>query len=159
MERSIELSPVQKDLIEKFGVQMERSGYSPAESRIIGLLAVSDIHELTFDEIYGTLHISKGAASNVINRLLEIEHIEYITRPGDRRRYFRLAMNNHAWEKRTQEKLRTMADGALLWQEILNQRTSDTREFNKGLQRISRFMTFVQGELPALFEKWRRLNP
>lgn len=136
---------------------MERSGSAPAEARILALLAVCDITELTFEEIYQTLLISKGAASNGINRLLGHGRIEYITKPGDRKRYFRLRLD--IWEKNSQEKLESFSNIGLLWQEILDQRTKETPEFNQGLDRMVRFMKFIQGELPAIFEKWRKMNP
>ncbi|MFA8301121.1 MAG: GbsR/MarR family transcriptional regulator [Hyphomicrobiales bacterium] len=80
----------QYELIEKIGVLFEQEGMQPVAARILGLLMVSDNEEQTFDEIRETLKISKSAASNGINLLLNVHAIEYITRLGDRKRYFRL---------------------------------------------------------------------
>jgi len=157
MERNITLTQAQRELIEKFGVHMERSGMSPAEARIIALLAISNITELTFEEIYQVLQISKGAASNAINRLMNVGRIEYITKPGDRKRYFRLELTN--WEKNMQEKFCSLSDIGLLWKEILDQRPASTAEFNRGLERMVSFLNFIRVELPQLFEKWQRENP
>ena len=83
------LTEKQKVLIEKIGIVTEREGMQPAAARIIGLLYVADNPELTFDEILGALRISKSAASNALNLLLQTNRIEYTTFSGDRKRYFR----------------------------------------------------------------------
>ena len=79
----------QDELIEKIGVHFEKEGLQPVAARILSLLTVSDKEEQTFDEIRDTLKISKSAASNGINLLLKINSIEYITKLGDRKRYFK----------------------------------------------------------------------
>lgn len=154
MERNIQITEEQRALIERFGVYMERTGngMTPVETRIIGLLGVSDIIELTFDEIQEILSISKGATSNALNRLLEIERIEYITKPGDRKRYFRLAMNG--MEVKWKEKLQSISTISVLWEEILAQRNPETEEFNAEMRRAIDFLHFVEEELPQLFRKW-----
>jgi len=80
----------QKELVETMGRVYEKEGFQPIAGRILGLLVIMDKEQFTFDEIVEELQISKSSASNAL-RLLEIrEFIEYITRPGDRKRYFQL---------------------------------------------------------------------
>jgi len=80
----------QKELVETMGRVYEKEGFQPIAGRILGLLIIMDKEQFTFDEIVEELQISKSSASNAL-RLLEIrEFIEYITRPGDRKRYFQL---------------------------------------------------------------------
>ncbi|MFN8209048.1 MAG: hypothetical protein U0T82_16820 [Bacteroidales bacterium] len=80
----------QKELVETLGQIYEKEGFPPIAGRILGLLIVSDKEKFTFDEIIEELQISKGSASTAI-RMLELQNgIEYITLPGDRKRYFRL---------------------------------------------------------------------
>ncbi|MBI1183116.1 MarR family transcriptional regulator [bacterium] len=156
MERNINLRDNQRELIEKFGVFMDRSGMSPAEGRVLGLLAVADVTELTFDEIHETLGLSKGAVSNALNRLQNLNRIEYITKPGDRKRYFRLELKS--WEKMARDKFKASSEIGNIYLEILEQRTSSTPEFNEGLARLVSFMNFMRRELPMLFAKWEREN-
>ena len=92
----IKLTTEQKKLIEKIGVYMEHAGSAPVEGRISALLLVSDEPELSFDDIHETLGISKSAASNTINVLLTTNKIDYITKHGDRKRYFRTRLEK--WE-------------------------------------------------------------
>lgn len=152
MER-VKLTQKQKELIEKLGVVTERSGASPAEARIMALLLVCDITELTFDEIYQTLGISKSAASNAINRLLDTEKIEYITKPGDRKRYFRSHILK--WEEGFNDNFKKALQVGELFKEVLEQRPKNTKEFNASLKNFIGFMHFLQTEIPMLYKKWK----
>lgn len=79
----------QKELIEFIGRENERDGYQPVAARILGLLMVMDKEEYTFDEIVEELKISKSSASNALKNLEIRGVIEYVTYPGNRKRYFR----------------------------------------------------------------------
>lgn len=80
----------QKILVEAMGRLYDKEGFQPISGRILGLLMVMDKEQFTFDEIVEELNISKSSASNAL-RILEIRDlIEYITLPGDRKRYFQI---------------------------------------------------------------------
>lgn len=79
----------QKELIEYIGIQSERDGYQPAAGRIMALLMVMDKEEYTFEEIVEDIRMSKSSVSNALKNLELRGTIEYITYPGDRKRYFR----------------------------------------------------------------------
>jgi DNA-binding transcriptional regulator GbsR (MarR family) len=148
----VKLTPKQKELIERLGVQMERSGAPPAQSRIMALLLVCDKTELAFEEIIQLLQLSKSAVSNALNSLLATERLEYITRPGDRRRYFRSCISQ--WEKDLGKKMQEMLAASQLMREVLEQRPKSTPEFNNALKQVIDFMSFLQAELPAVYTKW-----
>ena len=154
--REIVITDKQRELIERYGVFMDRSssGFSPVESRIIGLLIISDIIELTFEEIQNILSISKGATSNAINRLLKLEKIEYITKPGERKRYFRIALDR--MEERTKEQLTSIYKIGELYTEILEQRTDATPQLNDKLAKLVSLIKFLEVELPILLERWKK---
>jgi DNA-binding transcriptional regulator GbsR (MarR family) len=79
----------QKELIEQIGRENEREGFQPVPARILGLLMVMDKEEYTFEEIVDEMQISKSSASTALKNLEIRGIIEYITYPGDRKRYFR----------------------------------------------------------------------
>jgi DNA-binding transcriptional regulator GbsR (MarR family) len=80
----------QKELVEKLGQTYDKEGFQPIAGRILGLLTIMDKEQFTFDEIVEELQISKSSASNAL-KLLEIrELIEYVTKSGDRKRYFQI---------------------------------------------------------------------
>lgn len=148
------LTEKQKVLIEKIGVVTEREGIQPAAARIIGLLYVSDKTELTFEEILQALRISKSAASNALNLLLQTKRIEYTTFTGDRKRYFRIKIAN--WREGFTKKMEDMTSFSQLLKEVLKERTPETVEFNKGLEELADFMTYVNNQLPGLLDSWEK---
>lgn len=148
----MELNQTQKALIEKLGVFQERIGMPPTEARVLALLLVSDEIELTFDEIRETLQVSKSAISNTLNTLLLTNRIEYITKPGDRKRYFRSNLPN--WKKNAGEALHRILSINEIMREILAARTDKTPEFNKDLGEIIDFVDFLQKELIVIFHNW-----
>ena len=149
----MELSLKQKSLIEKMGVFHEKNGMPPTEARIIALLLVSDRIELSFDEIRDYLQISKSAASNALNNLMNSHKIEYITKYGDRKRYFRSNLPN--WKTQASESLQKLLSVNAIMREILNIRTVETPDFNKDLAEVIDFIDFLQQELLDIYQRWK----
>lgn len=79
----------QKLLIEELGRVFDKEGYQPITGRILALLMVMDKELYTFDEIVEELQISKSSASTALKNLEVVGKVEYLTLPGDRKRYFR----------------------------------------------------------------------
>lgn len=150
------VSSEQKKLIERFGIFHEQRGMSPAVARILALLTIADRVELTFDEIREALDISKSAASNALNMLQKINTVEYITKPGDRKRYFRTKA--HSWENDAESRFMRMFGGNEIMKEILKKRTHKTLIFNKGLERSIEFNDFILKEMMMALKKWKALK-
>lgn len=142
----------QKELIERLGVFYEKSGIPPVTARVLALMLVADDTHFSFTDIQRHLNISKSSASSALNTLLATKHIEYITRPGDRKRYFRSCLGN--WEKEMQLKIEGLASMSSLYKEVLGQRPPQTEEFNKALRELSDFLDFFKNEIPGMFERW-----
>ena len=84
----------QQLLIEEIGRHFDSEGLQPVAGRILALLMVQDKEEMTFDEIIQALQISKSSASNGLKALELRDVVEYVTYPGDRRRYFRVKIRD-----------------------------------------------------------------
>ena len=84
----------QKELVESIGRHNEKDGFQPVTARILGLLMVMDKEEYTFEEIVQEMQISKSSASNALKNLELRGVIEYVTYPGDRKRYFRFVSDD-----------------------------------------------------------------
>lgn len=84
----------QKLMIEEIGRFFDKQGYQPIAGRILGLLMTMDKERFTFEEITEELNISKSSASNVLRNLELRKSIEYITVPGDRKRYYCIKKQN-----------------------------------------------------------------
>src|SRR6187399_2819335 len=145
---SIKISEKQLRLIEELGVFHEQGGMQPAAARILALLLVSDNIELTFEEIYESLHLSKSATSNALNFLLSTQKVEYITQPGERRRYFRFKMIG--LKEGVQKSLEGITAYNVLLKEVLGIRPKTTKEFNASLVENTHFLEFIKIELPRL---------
>ena len=148
----IKLTKEQQELIEKFGVIQEGMGLNPASARVNALLTISDKLELTFDEIRETLKLSKSATSNAINFLLERENIGYKTKLGDRKRYFFSKLDR--WKDKFRKDILGLSVYNEVLTEILATRTKDTKEFNKKLKELSKFMDYFVTETVALIDRW-----
>lgn len=149
---SLNLTEEQKQLIEEFGLFNEKVGRTPAAARIIALLTIADRVELTFDEIRENLSLSKSATSIAINNLLNGERIDYITKHGDRKRYFRIKI--HLWEDKIKKDMESFQYLTQLLKRILMIRNVETTKFNNELKFIISFLEHFNEELPKLFEKW-----
>ena len=152
-KRMPKLREKQRELVERVGVAHEREGLSPAAARILGLMLVADETEHTFEEIQAELGLSKSAVSNGINFLLSAKSVEYITKPGDRRRYFRNALSQ--WPEHLSMHLKSHLEIMYILQDVLKQRTPDTEEFNRHFAELLDFMGFINREIPLLIEKWK----
>ncbi len=151
-DSNMELTEAHKILIEKLGVMHEKSGMAPAPSRVMSLLLVSPITELTFDEIREALSLSKSAASSAINSLLSANKIDYITKPGDRKRYFR--SNVIYWEDQVKQNYKGLDLVADMLEEVLNQRPGNTVDFNNSLSEVVHFLRYLITEMPKVYAKW-----
>lgn len=152
--KDLVLTAKQRELIERLGVFHEQHGFPPTEARIIALLLVADDTELTFDQIRELLSISKSATSTALNTLLITEKVIYTTRPGDRKRYFSSNIVN--WEESASNNFKKMLDVKILLNEVLENRSPLTPEFNEDLRNFIGFIDYMNTALPQLFEEWQK---
>jgi len=148
----LKLSDKQLKLVEDLGIYYEKSDLQPAAARIYALLMVADRNELTFEEIYENLNISKSAASNALNLMIGTQRVDYITKPGERKRYFRCKV-----ESLTDGMGKTLHNLVVfnnLLKEVIELRPKETKEFNDNLKEVVGFLDFMSLELPNLVKKW-----
>ena len=78
-----------KELVEKLGVNFEKlNKLAPVAARIFATLIVSEKKGITFEELVGELNASKSTVSTNLEHLQSLNKVSYVTRPGDRKRYF-----------------------------------------------------------------------
>ncbi|WP_027126383.1 GbsR/MarR family transcriptional regulator [Gelidibacter mesophilus] len=84
------IAKVKLKLIEEIGLRLEtKLRIAPLAARIYALLTLSSFEGLTFEEIREIIGSSKSSTSVNLNVLTQLKHIEYYTKSGDRKRYFR----------------------------------------------------------------------
>lgn len=84
------MSTPDQDFVERMGLLVEADGLPRIGGRLFGLLILSD-QPRSLDELADSLGVSKASISTDARRLLERGVVERVTRPGDRRDYYRLA--------------------------------------------------------------------
>ena len=147
------LSQEQIELIEKIGIYFEQ-GMQPAPARILALLIVADQDAFSFERIRTTLNLSKSATSNGINFLLNVKKIEYFTKSGERKRYFKWSPANTIHHFK--EGIDKVLGLSILFEETIRLK-KDKGSFNsKKLEELTDLMNFLHREMPAIFDKWEK---
>ncbi|WP_254423368.1 GbsR/MarR family transcriptional regulator [Algoriphagus sp. A40] len=148
------LTEKQKELIERIGVFHEHKGMQPLVGRIIGLLLVHKEAEATFEEVVEMLGVSKSAVSNALTFLQAKDRITYYTKPGDRKRYFRLQMKN--WSEDLEKEMLEITKMKEFIDDVIKVREGSTcTEFKTCLVEFSSFLDFFKKEIPTLFKNFR----
>ncbi len=86
---------------ERIGQILEADGFPPIAGRIFGLLLLRD-EPCSLDEVAGALDVSKASVSTNARLLADQGVLEPMTRPGDRRDYYRITPDlfTHMMEQR-----------------------------------------------------------
>ena len=83
-------SPEKQKLIEEVGLHFEKSKQlAPLAARIYAIMVLSPSDGHTFEEIMTITDASKSSVSTQLNLLMQTKKVEYFTKPGERKRYFR----------------------------------------------------------------------
>ena len=147
-EHKINLRKEQVALIEELANVNDRLGIPPAMSKILGLLAVADVTELTFDEIKDTLGLSKSAVSQALSQLVVSKKISYTTKIGDRKRYFHLRIAD--WDTHILEQFEGVSSLIKVYEKVIAIRTDETKEFNENLKKMANFLSLVHNQVMIL---------
>lgn len=83
------------DLIEKLGIHFEQHALPRIAGRIFGLLLLS-VEPLSLDQIAEQLHVSRASVSVDARRLAHLGIIQQTGQPGDRRKYYKIAVDSFA---------------------------------------------------------------
>jgi DNA-binding transcriptional regulator GbsR (MarR family) len=146
-------SPEMQQFIESVGQYFERYALPRIGGRILGLLLVAP-RALSLDEIATALQVSRASVSTNIRLILVIGLGQLVTRPGDRRDYYRFSPQ--AWEQALDADiegtvaLRRIADRGL----AAAQRTESAA--HQHLAELIDFCDFVLEDRRTLLERWRK---
>ncbi len=146
----------QKELIESIGRSYEKDGFQPVTGRILGLLMVMDKEEFTFDEIVQEMQISKSSASNALKNLELRGVIEYVTYPGDRKRYFRFVSRDI--DELIDETAKKLQHSLHIMQQIIKLKKNSNSKNAKYLRQIIDGMNFFIGHLDKLKTEYKNEN-
>lgn len=153
-ENKVLLRKEQIELIEELAHVNETLGSQPAMSKILGLLAVADETELTFDQIKDTLTLSKSAVSQALSQLLMAKKISYKTKIGDRKRYFHLRIVD--WDAHILEQFNGISTLIAVYKKVLAMRPASTKDFNRNLEQMTNFLSLVHNQVITLYQKTQK---
>jgi DNA-binding transcriptional regulator GbsR (MarR family) len=154
VERGPAATAAELHYVEEVALGFERQGLFRMAGRVLGWLLICDPPEQTFGQIAEVLQASKGSISAAMKFLAPAGLVERISRPGERRDYYRCRPG--AWaelardQSRLYEEFRKLAQRGL---ELLADAPAARRE---RLQDMHDFYAWLEREMPALWERWRR---
>ncbi|PVW15256.1 GbsR/MarR family transcriptional regulator [Marixanthomonas spongiae] len=81
-------------LVEELGLSFEDNhNLPPLAGRIYAVMILSSVDGHSFEDIIEITSASKSSVSTNLNLLVQLKFIEYFTKTGDRKRYFRTTKN------------------------------------------------------------------
>jgi DNA-binding transcriptional regulator GbsR (MarR family) len=87
-------SDEKKLLIEEIGLNFqEKHVFTPLAGRIYAIMILSSGEGYAFEELMELTAASKSSVSTNLNLLIQLKYVDYFTKPGDRKRYFRSTKN------------------------------------------------------------------
>lgn len=146
------ISDKQAAQIERIGVTLEKSQFPPLAARVMALLLVAEPPYCTFDEILENLQSSKSSVSTSLNLLLREGIVDYITFPGDRKRYFQV--NSRTWLQMIKRKVDQIAPFRGILSELTQTRSGHYPEFNQMLEDMNQFHAEMEEALKAVVDRW-----
>lgn len=151
------IKPGKREFIEKAGLTMERFfSMSPIVSRVAAYLFIAEPPEQTFFEIKEFIGASKSAISNALNHLMLRGSVEEITKPGERKRYFKLRLGKNRFPMLTEDRVNLFSSMEILAREALDLRKDKESEFSKEISDMIELYQMIQEQFPILIEKWRK---
>jgi len=139
--------------VERFAAVMVQSGLPRMPARVFATLLATDTGRLTAAERAERLQVSPAAISGAVRWLSQFNIVSREHEPGSRRDHYRV--DNDVWYEvsiRRDQNLARWAACAKEGVEVLGPDTPAGRRMRETLD----FFEFVQSELPAMFERWRR---
>lgn len=152
MSNSAPLNREKLEYIEEMGLLMERFGLPRMTGRVLGALLMADPPEQTAGALANTLQASRGSISGATRTLEQMGFIDRVSKPGERKDYFRNRPN--AWAEMTKQQTLSIRLFKEMAEKGLAIIGSDDPEVRLGLVEMREFYDFWERELPKVFRDW-----
>lgn len=139
--------------IEDIGLTFEAQGMPRMAGRILGALLVADPPDQSADQLAATLHASRSSISTMTRLLERAGLIERVSRPGDRRLYYRNRPD--AWHQRTLAGMDPVRHMRALAEEGLRLMRGSAPEVLQGLVDMYQFYAYWEREMPRMIAGWK----
>jgi DNA-binding transcriptional regulator GbsR (MarR family) len=142
-----------KEQVERIGIVCDKDGMPPLAGRMVGFFMLAEPPHKTFEELVEFLQASKSAISTTLRFLEGQGMVEYITFPGDRKRYFRLSVEN--WDRVILSKMDFLKAMQMRVSEVIASRSDKYPEFNNGLKAMYALYDIFLESMPKLIQLWQ----
>ena len=144
----------QKELqfVEKVGLSFEQLTLPRMAGRIFGWLLISEQPLVSMGELVETLQASKSSISSMARLLMQIQLIELVSLPGERRDYYRI--HPDAWVNSLKDRVHQAQSFRSLAELGLAALASADPERRRRLEEMHSMYAFLERELPLLMQRW-----
>ena len=147
------LSPEQREFIDDFVALWDQFGGNPAQGRILALLYVSERAELAATDIVEALGISRGSVSQTTRQLVQLRLVQRISKPGDRRDFYRVDPN--AWSEAARAERARIGTFLNVLRRGLTVHNTSPPERQRPLINSIAFLEDYDAALGAFLESWK----
>lgn len=148
------LEPTLQDFIGRVGLGFEKRGAPGMAGRILAFLWVAPQPVQSSSDIAQSLQTSSGTVSINTRLLEEMCLIQRVSVPGRRGAFFEVRRD--AWDMMFKSQLDEVRSFREAFDAALDALHDANPERVRRLQTVRSFYAFLEGELPALVERWRR---
>jgi DNA-binding MarR family transcriptional regulator len=138
--------------IEKVGLYFEQLTLPRMAGRIFGWLLISETPEVSMGELVEALQASKSSISSMTRLLIQIKLVELVSRPGQRRDYYRIRPD--AWANSLQDRLEQARAFRQLAEQGLAILAGAGSERSRRLEEMCSLYALLEREIPRLLELW-----
>lgn len=140
--------------IEEMGLLMESFGLPRMWGRVFAALLLADPPEQTAEELAATLQASRGSISTATRMLEQAGLIERISKPGERKDYFRNRPG--AWHAITKRRIAALTALRQMAEKGLELLESDDPEVRRGLEEMRDYYSYWERVFPRLLKRWEQ---
>ncbi len=138
--------------VEKVGLAFEQLTLPRMAGRIFGWLLISESPLISIGELVEALQASKSSVSTMLRLLMQIKLVELVSRPGERRDYYRI--HPDAWVNSLQDRLEQAHAFRQLAEQGLAILAGASRERCRRLEEMRSLYALLEREIPGLMELW-----
>jgi DNA-binding transcriptional regulator GbsR (MarR family) len=142
----------ERQYIEKVGLYFEQLTLPRMAGRIFGWLLISESPQASMGELVEALQASKSSMSTMLRLLIQIDLVELVSLPGERRDYYRI--RGDAWVKALNDRLAQARAFRQLAGEGLDLLAKSPAARRQRLEEMHSMYAFLERELPLLTERW-----
>jgi len=140
------------EYVEEFGVFFEGFGGSRMLGRVLGALLVSEPPELSAEELAKELKARRGSISQATRTLERMGMVRRLSKPGERRDYFRV--KDDAWEETTRQAVSGIGAARKMAEKGLSLLDPETPDARASLEQMRDFYDYWQRVIPEFLDRW-----